>query len=341
MFHKPKKHNVFLVSLLVLIGISLFVFLVYMYINKDYSKHTVTVIDKNDTSQTLFHIKNNENAKILAKRLKAADYIENSLYFWWYLRSNNFIPQIQAGTHYLSKSYNYSNLAKELTKARPYEINVVIPEGYTITQIDHKLTELNLISAGNFLSDLEIFNISKYEFLDEQNTEGYLFPDTYRVFGDNFETKNLISKMLRNFKQKIDLVYDSDKSKRSLKDIIIMASIIEKETNDKESRAIVSGILWKRLDMGMKLGADATTRYAVNKISAPLTYEDLQNESPYNTRKFKGLPPGPICNPGLDTITAAINPENSDYLYYLHDSEGKIHYAKTNDEHNANKEKYL
>ena len=147
--------------------------------------------------------------------------------------------------------------------------------------------------------------------------------------------------MIRNFESRISSIYDKENSSRSLEDIIIMASIVEKETNNKDNRAIVAGILWKRLDIGMLIGADATTRYGIQKFTEALTYDDLDSDSPYNTRKIRGLPPGPICNPGLKSIKASINPEESDYLYYLHDPNGDIHYAQDNDEHNANKRKYL
>lgn len=315
----------------------------YHNLKKNYSTSVTTPFDKNDTNLHLFQIEKNENVKSIAKRLKDESIIADDLYFWWYLRSNQIIPNIQAGTHYVAKSYNYAEIAKELSKARPKEKNLTIPEGYRIDQIDAKLTEEGLIDEGRFVQAVESFKINEYDFLSQNGLEGYLFPDTYRVFDNyyNFQSKGLIIKMINNFENKINDIYDPAKTDKTLEEIVIMASIIEKETNNKDNRALVAGILWKRLEIGMPIGADATTRYGIGKFTEELTYDNLQSDSPYNTRKFKGLPPGPICNPGLPSLKAAINPEESEYLYYLHDANGEIHYGKTNEEHNANKAKYL
>lgn len=315
----------------------------YIHFKKAYYQNIRTPFDVNNTSLKLFQVETNENMKIMSKRLENEGFIDNGLYFWWYLRSNNIIPAIQAGTHYLAPSYDYSTLVKELSKARPKERSITFPEGYRIDQIDAKLTEDGLIDEGRFIQATEAFKIEEYDFLNQNGLEGYLFPDTYRIFDSyyNFQNKGLIVKMINNFDNRIDDLYENGNSDKSLEEIIIMASIIEKETNNKDNREIVAGILWNRIELGMLLGADATTRYGIQKFTGALTYDDLASESPYNTRKFRGLPPSPICNPGLASIKAAINPEETDYLYYLHDANGDIHYAKTNDEHNANKAKYL
>ncbi len=120
-----------------------------------------------------------------------------------------------------------------------------------------------------------------------------------------------------------------------------MASLVEEETRTDDERAIVAGILWKRFDAGTGLGVDATVRYALDKPSSALTVSDLDTNSDYNTRKFRGLPPGAIASPSLESIKAALHPEASEYWYYLHGTDGQIRYAKTNEEHNENKYKYL
>lgn len=338
---QKRKRN----SIALLLGIIFFLLLGILatiyHFRSDYYKSINTAIDINKTDLQLFQVENNEDMKIMAKRLKADGIIDNNLYFWWYLRSNGLIPKIQAGTHYLAKSYNYEAIATELSKARPKEISITIPEGYRIDQIDAKLTEEELIEAGEFIKAAENFDTSSYDFIKGETLEGYLFPDTYRVFGDNFQNKSLIIKMIKNFNSRISQLYADGDTENSLEEVVIMASIIEKETTNKDNRAIVAGILWRRLEIGMLIGADATTRYALQKFTEPLTYEDLESDSPYNTRKVRGLPPAPICNPGLKSLKAAINPEESDYLYYLHDANGQIHYGKNNEEHNANKREYL
>ena len=120
-----------------------------------------------------------------------------------------------------------------------------------------------------------------------------------------------------------------------------MASLIERETRTAEERPIISGILWKRFDAERGLDVDATVRFVLGKATGALTKEDLEVDSAYNTRRRRGLPPGPIANPGLASLEAALHPEDSTYWYYLHGKKGEIHYSETNDEHNEKKEKYL
>ena len=181
-----------------------------------------------------------------------------------------------------------------------------------------------------FSADNPNFNKEKFLKLAE-GKEGYLFPDTY--FFTNKETpEEIINKMQDNFKVKAGDVQ---------KDILIMASIIEKEARKPEDRKIISGILWKRIKEGMPLQVDAVFDYLLDKESSEITQADLKMDSPYNTYKHKGLPPTPICNPGLDAIEAAENPVDSKFWYYLSDKTGVTHFARTFEEHKQNKFRYL
>jgi UPF0755 protein len=172
--------------------------------------------------------------------------------------------------------------------------------------------------------------------------EGFVFPDTYFVNLD-YHPKFFLERMLGNFRSRIVDGEASDifSTKRSLHDIVTMASLIEEETMTDEERPIVAGILWKRLDANTGLGVDATVRYVQQKKKGTITATDLSVDSAYNTRKYRGLPPSPIASPGLASIRAALRPEASEYWYYLHDTHGAIHYAVTNDEHNRNRALYL
>jgi UPF0755 protein len=163
-------------------------------------------------------------------------------------------------------------------------------------------------------------NFNKEKFLEKAQTkEGYLFPDTYYLFSNTTED-NLLSAMEDNFNDKIRTVEEEIKnSGRSLKEVVTMASIIEKEVAKPEDRVVVSGILWKRIEKGIPLQVDAAT----------------------STYLSKGLPPAPICNPGLGAIKAALEPQDSSYFFYLTGKDGKTYFAKTFDEHKKNKEKYL
>ena len=196
-------------------------------------------------------------------------------------------------------------------------------------------------------------NIGYAKFLDlAKDYEGRLFPDTYD-FNSDVDEEKLIDAMLDNFKTKTaDVLTAENLAKVGLSEdqAVILASIVEREVHVAEDQALVAGILIKRFKEGGLVGADATTQYAVapkveggQKVWWPkqLTAEDLASNSLYNTRKVAGLPPTPICNPGLQAIKAVVNPTQSKYYYYLTDANGVTHYAVSLDEHNRNIGKYL
>jgi len=208
-------------------------------------------------------------------------------------------------------------------------VKITLPEGSSVSEM-----------ADIFSQELKNFNKEKFLELALPK-EGFLFPDTYFFFLDA-KPETVIGQLVGNFENKIGPLKEKiESSGKSLKEIITMASIIEKESADSDERQIVSGILWKRLEKGMPLQVDATFLYINGKGSADLTKDDLNDPSPYNTYRNKGLPPGPIGNPGLDAIIAALYPKESPYFYYLHDKKGKIYFAKTFNEHVRNKKKYL
>ena len=154
--------------------------------------------------------------------------------------------------------------------------------------------------------------------------------------------ETVIAVLERNFNKKISEIESLVQMfKKPLKDVVIMASILEAEGRIMETRRIISGILWKRLSIGMPLQVDVTIHYIKNDKNTALSLDDLKIDSPYNTYIHKGLPPTPINNPGLETILAAVTPIKSKYLYFLVDKNGIMHYAITHDEHVVNKEKYL
>lgn len=210
----------------------------------------------------------------------------------------------------------------------PNEITITLPEGYSVKQMGEVFENKNLFSKEEFLNFA-------------QDKEGYLFPDTYKFF-KNTTPEKVIEKMKNNFEAKVaEFLPEIARQKKSLNDIIIMASIIEKEVHNPQDRKIVSGILWKRIERGIGLQVDASLMYMLGKTSAELTQDDLKTDSPYNTYKYKGLPKGPISNPGKNAIEAAVFPEKSQYLFYLSDKEGITRYARNFEEHKENKLRYL
>ena len=178
-----------------------------------------------------------------------------------------------------------------------------------------------------------------------RDLEGYLFPDTY-FFLPNVTAEAVIESMQSNFNRQINklepLIAEVEEGyERNLHEIITMASIIEEEAHKLEDRHMISGVLWNRIEIGMPLQVDATFIYFLGKNTYKLTLEDLQIDSPYNTYKYRGLPPGPITNPGLSSIKAALEPTENEYLYYLADRRGNTYYAKDFETHKRNKAKYI
>ncbi len=236
-----------------------------------------------------------------------------------------------SGSYLLPEKESLSAIAERIVvgEYRILRVKILIPEGFDVTALSKALVSAMLTFDGEkFLSIA-------------QKDEGYLFPDTYFFF-TTATPEEVAAKMRNNFDQKTkDLADKINASGHSLADIIIMASIIERETITPADRRIVSGILWKRIKLGMPLQVDAAFNYVNGKSTYDLTLGDLQIDSRYNTYKYKGLPPGPIANPGLDTILAALEPTETPYLYYLSEKDGTMHYAKTFEEHKKNKVKYL
>jgi UPF0755 protein len=239
--------------------------------------------------------------------------------------------KVVAGYYLFHDPQNLFKVARRITKG-DYEIvpiKVTIPEGLNIKEISATLgSRLNLFNSNEFLEQTK-------------DKEGYLFPETY-FFVPTILSSDIVSRLESTFDQKISpLRGEIASSGRSLDDIIKMASILEGEAKKTEDRKIIAGILWKRISLGIPLQVDTTFKYINGKTSAELTASDLKISSPYNTYKNKGLPPTPISNPGLDTIMAALEPMQTNYLYFLSDKNGEIHYAKTLKEHAINRAKFL
>lgn len=238
---------------------------------------------------------------------------------------------VVAGNYLFKEPINACAVARRIARGITGvpAVKVTFPEGLSNAQIAE--------TAAKVLPKFD-----QARFVDEARTlEGYLFPETY--FFDPQATTDDVQKTMRTqFEKEIaPLKSDIEKSEHSLSEIVIMASILEKEARTPEDQALVSGILWKRIKLGMPLQVDAPFNYLLGKESSELTQADLAMKSGYNTYKNKGLPIGPIGNPGLAAIRAAITPTVSPYLYYLSDKEGRMHYAKNFEEHKANKAKYL
>lgn len=238
-----------------------------------------------------------------------------------------------SGDYVLNKKEDLFEIVKRFTNAdyRLPAVKITVPEGFSIYEIGELLSKKD---------DLRNFN--KQEFLaTAKDKEGYLYPDTY-YFLPIVKAKQIIETMEENFAKKLAPIQnDIKKFGKPFKEILTMASILEEEVRTEEDRKIVAGILWKRIKIGMPLQVDAVFPYTTQRKNKNTTRDDLKINSPYNTYLNKGLPPGPISNPSIDAIVAAINPKETKYLYYISDRKGIIHFAKTLDEHNNNVVRYL
>lgn len=309
-----------LIFLLSFVFICLFIFyLTFFQAPADFSKNTVVRIETGMTT------------KAAAEILQEKAVIKYQPLFLVWLKIFSREKGIIAGDYYFSQPQNVLTIANRL-RIGLFDIDpfkITIPEGLTVVSIA-KILDNNL---PNF--DQERFKVlAKFE-------EGYLFPDTY--FFSAFTTEeDIVKEMRRNFdRQLADLFPLITNSGRSLSDIIIMASILEKEARTTESRRIISGILWKRIEAGMRLQVDAVFPYIIGKNTFELTTEDLFYQSLYNTYRHEGLPPGPIANPSRNAIEAALYPQTSPFWFYLSDRLGEMHYATNHDDHIRNKNKYL
>lgn len=257
-----------------------------------------------------------------------------------YLRLNDLSSKIQAGTYNLPLNLNIVELVESLQKANGQDIWITIPEGLRKDEIAEILNdELSSYDSIDFSESQFLSLTTNQEYISQfglptevQDLEGYIFPDKY-AFSIESSTESILTVMVNNF---ITKVGTSD----SYEDIII-ASMVEREGYTSNDRPIIADIIMRRYNEGWLLQIDATLLYPVKDWTHTITQSDKQSNSPYNTYKYPGLIPTPICNPGLEAIEAVREPQSNNYYYYIHDNDGNPHYATTLTEHNQNVNKYL
>lgn len=296
----------------------------------------------------------------IGEKLERNGLIENKYFFYYYLWKNNDKQNsLQAGKYELAPKMTIPQIVEKLSKGeiKITSLKITIPEGFTNKKIIERLKSLkpsitdefavyaNCRCLGRLNCQCDKFS-QEFSFLKDIpngiDMEGYLFPDTYFIEEED-TAEILMRKMLSNFKSKLrsDLMEEISSQGKKLFEIITMASIIEREVKTDEDRKIVSGIFWRRITDEHPLQSCATLAYILGLDKPQFSFEDTRQESPYNTYINPGLPPGPICNPGLASIKASIEPNQSEYYYFLSRPEDeKIIYSKTIDEHNLNKQKY-
>jgi UPF0755 protein len=309
--------------------------------------------------------------KAITQQLEDMGLIRDADYFNLYIYLNN-VKNLQAGDYSLSPSMSIPEIVTIVSGGlvNRSEICVTIPEGFAVKEIDACLAQISQVQTGDCLNcskvkekevdghmvttgliqSGELINFDPRLITDHLSLitsvggglEGYLFPDTY-IFDRKSTAQDIVRKMLDNFDRKVtpEMRDEIEKRNKTLEQIITMASIVQQEASSTEEMPRIAGVFYNRLAINMPLQSDTTVNYITGKGMRQPLIEDTKIDSPYNTYKYKGLPPGPICNPGLEAIKAAIWPEKNDYYYFLHPLNAPTVFSKTEAEHRANKAKWL
>lgn len=292
----------------------------------DYAIHQPMPVDRD----ILFLVQKGDSLNKIAKKLKEYGLVKNEYLFIFYSRINKIYPQVKAGEYLFDKNISLVQLSEKLVSGKVYLRKITFPEGLTSREI-HELLKNN-------------------EFLNKEEfaipSEGSILPETY-TFSRGDSPKKIIKQSQKARDDVLEQIWngrDENLPLNSKEQLLILASIVEKETGIGTERAEVASVFINRLRLGMLLQTDPTVIYAVTggkeDLNRPLTRKDLMIDSPYNTYKYAGLPPTPICNPGKDAIFAAAHPANTSYLYFVASGKGGHNFAKSLDEHNDNVRKW-
>ncbi len=343
----------YIVSILIVI-LLITGWILYDYSNNAYSK----INNKNDKNFT-FEVKPNSTVNDIVDDLYEKSVINNPIYLKVYIRLNG-INNIRAGQYVFQPGINYDDLLRTFNILQTEQIKVFFAEGLRYDEVIDKI--ISSYNAGNsnkldetIFTDL-IVNppaelISKFPIIrsmkpEGKTLEGFLFPDTYLV-PINSDEKDVLSIILSNFSKKIESLKSGSNDYTKMDyDNLILGSIIEKESDGKpENSGLISGVFKNRLEgaLGHRfLQSDVVLLYQYKDWKKVLTYADLENKKfEYNSYVHEGLPPTPVCSPGMIAIKAAYYPTNTDYLFFIAGNDGKIYYAKTYNEHLVNVQKYL
>lgn len=262
--------------------------------------------------------------------------------FSYYALTRGLKDKFQAGKYLIDPSSSPASIANKIASGDILqEVQVTLIEGWTAKEMAQQLAENEVVDGVSFLEAVEKDWSGEFEWTkDTDSVEGFLFPDTYRFYlgstGDD-----VVRKMLENFEAKALPAVQSGNSDLSLHEVVILASIVQNEVSKEEDMKIVAGIFLSRLELGKPLESDATVNYVTGKGLTQPTLEDTEVDSPYNTYNVEGLPPGPIGNPGILAIQAALEPQDSPFLYFLTTEDGETIFSQTYEEHLENKERYL
>lgn len=344
----------------IILGILIIVFLTLVFFLYQF----FSAANPRDTALKDFVIKKGETVYTVSKKLQDEGFIRDNFYFRLYVWPRRYQNKeiVRVGTYKLSPSMRLSDIVGIIMGTKiSLEDNFTVPEGWRMSQVADIFAEFKVKYSENpedkkdalkkykkeFVDAAQDSSLFKYDSLsdrpDDLGLEGYLFPDTYRVYR-NVSAKDLIQKMLKNFDKKLgsDLRKEIKRQNKTIFETITLASIVQKEVTGEEDMKKVAGVYLNRLKIGKNLESDVTITYITEKKDPQPTTKDTRLDSPYNTYLYSGLPKGPVSNPGLTAIVAAIYPAKHDYLYFITRLDtGEAIFSKDPDEHMENSEKYL
>lgn len=286
-----------------------------------------------DSTKKVYEVKEKTSTLLIANDLEEKNLVKSSWAFYIYAKLKE--KPLQTGSYLISENMTIEEIVKKISDGKTAVQKLTIPEGYRMEQIAQVLDEKKFAKYADFLA------VAK-------NSEGRIFPDTYYITTES-SAKDILTMMTADYDERVAGMNITN-------DDLVLASIVEREAKNDSERAAIAGVYKNRLKKNMKLEADPTVLYANDseliatgrfdyktfEFWQPVAFSEyLKIDSPYNTYVYTGLPPAPICNPGLKSIKAAINPESNNYLYFFHDKAGKIYFSETVQEHDQKKALYL
>ena len=299
--------------------------------------------------EMVFEILPGQNLRRISTHLADEGVIRSARALELFGRWQGYDKRLQAGRYLVSASLSPVEILDKIVSGDAIfdEMTITIPEGWSLDDIEGYMEESGLFPREVFAEAAVMQPAYRdFDFLssvaDDTILDGYLFPDTYRIFSDS-TPETIVRRMLTAFGERVtpEIRAEIVERGKTLHDVLTLASIVQKEAGSDSEMPVIAGVFQNRLDIWMPLESDATVNYVLGTNKRQPTYADTAVQDPYNTYQNYGLPPGPIGNPGLDAILAAINPAQHDYLFFLHPLGGEIVLSRTFEEHLRNKERYL
>lgn len=338
---KRKRRFIFFLFIMVLLIALLGAMFFTIWLNKGSGPY-----DPGNTETLLVTVPRGTSTSGIGAILESKGLISDSLVFRLKSKLEGYDGKYRAGEYSLSPGMSMDEIIEHLLAGRDSTTRFTIPEGYDLRRVADALEAQGLIDRETFFKEIREGEFD-YWFLEglengDSRLEGYLYPETYEIFVNATEHE-IIDKMLSQFSKEFTEkhIQRMEELKLDLKEVMILASIIEREAVVPEDRPVIAGVFYRRMEIGMPLQSCATVQYILGEQKAVLSIADTKIQSPYNTYIVKGLPPTPICSPGLESINAALWPEETDYLYFLAKGDGSHVFSVTYEEHLRNKAKYI